>query len=60
MTVQTKAPESQFAYVVLAARRAGAGADYEPSDCGTTAGGKTCESLKATRTPAEEVPSGFD
>ena len=53
MTVQTKAPESQFAYVVLAARRARqimAGAPPLVDNPRT---------LKATRLACEEVNSGL-
>jgi DNA-directed RNA polymerase omega subunit len=53
MTVQTKAPESQFAYVVLAARRARqimAGAPPLVDNPRT---------LKATRLACEEVNNGL-
>jgi len=53
MTVQTKAPESQFSYVVLAARRARqimAGAPPLVDNPRT---------LKATRLACEEVNSGL-
>ena len=53
MTVQTKAPESQFAYVVLAARRARqimAGAPPLLDNPRT---------LKATRLACEEVNNGL-
>lgn len=53
MTVQTKAPESQFAYVVLAARRARqlmAGAPPLLDNPRT---------LKATRLACEEVDNGL-
>jgi len=53
MTVQTKAPESQFAYVVLAARRARqimAGAPPLVDNPRT---------LKATRLACEEVNCGL-
>ena len=53
MTVQTKAPESQFAYVVLAARRARqlmAGAPPLLDNPRT---------LKATRLACEEVDHGL-
>jgi DNA-directed RNA polymerase omega subunit len=53
MTVQTKAPESQFAYVVLAARRARQIMAGAPPmlDNGRT--------QKATRIACEEVTNGL-
>ena len=53
MTVQTKAPESQFAYVVLAARRA------RQIMAGAPPLLDNLRSLKATRIACEEVTNGL-
>jgi DNA-directed RNA polymerase omega subunit len=53
MTVQTKAPESQFAYVVLAARRA------RQIMAGAPPLVETTRTLKATRIACEEVTQGL-
>lgn len=53
MTVQTKAPESQFAYVVLAARRA------RQIMAGAPPLLENLHSLKATRIACEEVTLGL-
>ena len=53
MTVQTKAPESQFAYVVLAARRA------RQIMAGAPPMVDTGRSQKATRIACEEVNNGL-
>lgn len=53
MTVQTKAPESQFAYVVLAARRARQIMAGAPSLL------ENPRTLKPTRVACEEVNSGL-
>src|SRR5438309_5923370 len=53
MTVQTKAPESQFAYVVLAARRARQIMAGAPPMLGNP------RTLKPTRVAFEEVNSGL-
>ena len=53
MTVLTKAPESQFAYVVLAATARAA-------DHGRrSANGRKPENLKATRIACEELDHGY-
>ena len=54
MTVQTKAPESQFAYVVLAARRARQIMAGAPPMVDNT------RTQKATRIACEEVTHGLD
>jgi len=53
MTVQTKAPESQFAYVVLAARRA------RQIMAGAPPLVETVRTLKATRIACDEVSQGL-
>jgi len=53
MTVQTKAPESQFAYVVLAARRA------RQIMAGAPPLLENPRTLKATRLACEEVNNGL-
>jgi DNA-directed RNA polymerase omega subunit len=53
MAVQTKAPESQFAYVVLAARRARQIMAGAPSLL------ENPKTLKATRIACEEVDHGL-
>ncbi len=53
MTVQTKAPESQFAYVVLAARRA------RQIMAGAPPMLENPRTLKATRVACEEVNNGL-
>src|SRR5437762_14316974 len=53
MTVQTKAPESQFAYVVLAARRARQIMAGAPPVLGNP------RTLKPTRVAGEEVKNGL-
>jgi DNA-directed RNA polymerase omega subunit len=53
MTVQTKAPESQFAYVVLAARRA------RQIMAGAPPMVENPRILKPTRVACEEVNSGL-
>jgi len=53
MTVQTKAPESQFAFVVLAARRA------RQIMAGAPPLVETVRTLKATRIACEEVTQGL-
>jgi DNA-directed RNA polymerase omega subunit len=53
MTVQTKAPESQFAYVVLAARRA------RQIMAGAPPLVENPKTLKATRLACEELDHGF-
>jgi DNA-directed RNA polymerase omega subunit len=53
MTVQTKAPESQFAYVVLAARRA------RQIMAGAPPMLETVRTQKATRIACEEVTHGL-
>ena len=53
MTVQTKAPESQFAYVVLAARRA------RQIMAGAPPLVENLRTLKATRIACEEVNQGL-
>jgi DNA-directed RNA polymerase omega subunit len=53
MTVQTKAPESQFAYVVLAARRA------RQIMAGAPPLLENPRTLKATRVACEEVNHGL-
>ena len=53
MTVQTKAPESQFAYVVLAARRA------RQIMAGAPPMVDNVRSQKATRIACEEVTQGL-
>jgi len=53
MTVQTKPPESQFAYVVLAARRARQIMAGAPSLL------ENPRTLKATRVACEEVDHGL-
>ena len=53
MTVQTKAPESQFAYVVLAARRA------RQIMAGAPPMMENPRTLKATRIACEEVNLGL-
>jgi len=53
MTVQTKAPESQFAYVVLAARRA------RQIMAGAPPLVDNVRSQKATRIACEEVSNGL-
>jgi DNA-directed RNA polymerase omega subunit len=53
MTVQTKAPESQFAYVVLAARRA------RQIMAGAPPLVENLRSLKATRIACDEVTHGL-
>ena len=53
MTVQTKAPESQFAYVVLAARRA------RQIMAGAPPLVENPRTLKATRLACEEVDQGL-
>jgi DNA-directed RNA polymerase omega subunit len=53
MTVQTKAPESQFAYVVLAARRA------RQIMAGAPPLVETTRTLNATRIACEEVNQGL-
>ena len=53
MTVQTKAPESQFAYVVLAARRA------RQIMAGAPPLVENPRTLKATRLACEELDHGF-
>jgi DNA-directed RNA polymerase omega subunit len=53
MTVQTKAPESQFAYVVLAARRA------RQIMAGAPPLVENLRTQKATRIACEEVTSGL-
>ncbi len=53
MTVQTKAPESQFAYVVLAARRARQIMAGAPPMVDNT------RTQKATRIACEEVTNGL-
>jgi DNA-directed RNA polymerase omega subunit len=53
MTVQTKAPESQFAYVVLAARRA------RQIMAGAPPLVENPRTLKATRIACEEVNQGL-
>jgi DNA-directed RNA polymerase omega subunit len=53
MTVQTKAPESQFAYVVLAARRA------RQIMAGAPPLVENLRSLKATRIACDEVNHGL-
>jgi len=52
MTVQTKAPESQFAYVVLAARRA-------PAVMAGATAAEIANGLKATRIAAKRFTSGL-
>ena len=53
MTVQTKAPESQFAYVVLAARRA------RQIMAGAPPLMENPRTLKATRLACEELEHGL-
>jgi DNA-directed RNA polymerase omega subunit len=53
MTVQTKAPESQFAYVVLAARRA------RQLMAGAPPLVENPRTLKPTRIACEEVENGL-
>jgi len=53
MTVQTKAPESQFAYVVLAARRA------RQIMAGAPPLVENPKTLKATRLACEELEHGL-
>ena len=53
MTVQTKAPESQFAYVVLAARRA------RQNMAGAPPMVENLRTQKATRIACEEVNHGL-
>ena len=53
MTVQSKAPESQFAYVVLAARRA------RQIMAGAPPMVENTRTQKATRLACEEVTSGL-
>jgi len=53
MTVQTKAPESQFAYVVLAARRA------RQIMAGAPPLVENPRTLKATRLACEELEHGL-
>jgi len=53
MTVQTKAPESQFAYVVLAARRA------RQIMAGAPPLIENPRTLKATRVACEELEQGL-
>jgi DNA-directed RNA polymerase omega subunit len=53
MTVQTKAPESQFAYVVLAARRA------RQIMAGAPPMLENVRTQKATRIACEEVTNGL-
>jgi DNA-directed RNA polymerase omega subunit len=53
MTVQTKAPESQFAYVVLAARRA------RQIMAGAPPMVENVRTQKATRIACEEVNQGL-
>lgn len=53
MTVQTKAPESQFAYVVLAARRA------RQLMAGAPALVENPRALKYTRVACEEINYGL-
>jgi DNA-directed RNA polymerase omega subunit len=53
MTVQTKAPESQFAYVVLAARRA------RQIMAGAPPLVENPRTLKATRLACEELDHGM-
>jgi DNA-directed RNA polymerase omega subunit len=53
MTVQTKAPESQFAYVVLAARRA------RQIMAGAPPMVEIVRTQKATRIACEEVSQGL-
>lgn len=53
MTVQTKAPESQFAYVVLAARRA------RQLMAGAPPMIETPRTLKPTRVACEELEHGL-
>ncbi|MGB7847777.1 MAG: DNA-directed RNA polymerase subunit omega [Candidatus Acidiferrum sp.] len=53
MTVQTKAPESQFAYVVLAARRA------RQIMAGAPPMVEMVRTQKATRIACEEVTQGL-
>ncbi len=53
MTVQSKAPESQFAYVVLAARRA------RQIMAGAPPLLENPRTLKATRIACEELDHGF-
>ena len=53
MTVQTKAPESQFAYVVLAARRA------RQIMAGAPPMVENARTQKATRIACEEVNQGL-
>ena len=53
MTVQTKAPDSQFAYVVLAARRA------RQIMAGAPPMVENPRTLKATRIACEEVNQGL-
>jgi DNA-directed RNA polymerase omega subunit len=53
MTVQTKAPESQFAYVVLAARRA------RQLMAGAPPLMENPRTLKPTRIACEEVENGL-
>jgi DNA-directed RNA polymerase omega subunit len=53
MTVQTKAPESQFAYVVLAARRA------RQIMAGAPPLVENVRTQKATRIACEEVDNGL-
>jgi DNA-directed RNA polymerase omega subunit len=53
MTVQTKAPESQFAYVVLAARRA------RQIMAGAPPMVENVRTQKATRIACEEVTQGL-
>jgi DNA-directed RNA polymerase omega subunit len=53
MTVQTKAPESQFAYVVLAARRA------RQLMAGAPPLVENPRTLKPTRLACEEVDNGL-
>jgi len=53
MTVQTKAPESQFAYVVLAARRA------RQIMAGAPPMVENVRTQKATRIACEEVDQGL-
>jgi DNA-directed RNA polymerase omega subunit len=53
MTVQTKAPESQFAYVVLAARRA------RQIMAGAPPMVEMTRTQKATRIACEEVSQGL-
>lgn len=53
MTVQTKAPESQFAYVVLAARRA------RQIMAGAPPMVENLRTQKATRIACEEVNQGL-